>query len=342
MIKYTRLKDTGRKDLRALIPLKKPFTLLIEPTSLCNFQCIQCFQSIPGENRFTQNRQHMSLELFNKVIEDARRWGGDPFKVLKLSLFGEPTANPHFPEMIRIARQAELAERMETTTNASLLIDAVALSMIENEMDYLRVSIYASNQEEHQRITGGAVSLQRIYENLQNLQVLKRRAGKQKPFVAVKMLDTFSEDNRRFEDLFAPVADEVYIDRVHNWVPYEGKDFVESLYGGRTEEVRASLKASQVHREACSLPFFTLAVRSNGDVTPCCIDWIGGTIVGNVHDESLQDIWCGDRMDAFWRMQLEHRQHENQSCAGCEYYFDDYYIKDCVDGAELKRVNSDA
>jgi hypothetical protein len=41
MIKYTELKSTNRQNLMEVLPLAKPFTVLIEPSSLCNFRCIQ-------------------------------------------------------------------------------------------------------------------------------------------------------------------------------------------------------------------------------------------------------------------------------------------------------------
>ena len=74
MTKYSELKEQNRKNLREVIPLEKPFTLLIEPSSLCNFRCVQCFQSVPEETYFSKNRMNMSMECFGKVIEDMKSW----------------------------------------------------------------------------------------------------------------------------------------------------------------------------------------------------------------------------------------------------------------------------
>ena len=130
MIRYTALPVINRQVLRDVLPLAKPFTVLIEPTSLCNFRCIQCFQSITTDSYFTQTRGVMPLALFRRVVDQLQQWPGAKLKVLKLSLYGEPMVNPKFSEMVRIAKAADVAERVETTTNASLLTRAVAEQLV--------------------------------------------------------------------------------------------------------------------------------------------------------------------------------------------------------------------
>jgi len=119
MLKYTELKCANRQNLMEVLPLSKPFTVLIEPSNLCNFRCIQCFQSIKDDSYFTRNRGNMPIERFHLVINQLAAWPGTKLKVLKLSLYGEPLINPDFCEMLRVAGDADVAERIETTTNAS-------------------------------------------------------------------------------------------------------------------------------------------------------------------------------------------------------------------------------
>jgi uncharacterized Fe-S cluster-containing radical SAM superfamily enzyme len=84
----------------------------------------------------------MSMVLFRRIIEQLSDWTGPKIKVVKLSLYGEPLVTPSVCEMLRVARQANIAERIETTTNASLLSRDIAEQMVEYQMDYARVSIY--------------------------------------------------------------------------------------------------------------------------------------------------------------------------------------------------------
>lgn len=338
MIKYTELSRTNRQNLRDVLPLVKPFTVLIEPSSLCNFRCIQCFQSITSESYFTRNKANMPMARFERVIEQLSAWQGPRIKVLKLSLYGEPLVSPDFSRMLATAREADIAERIETTTNATLLKPDIAESMVRSQLDYLRVSIYATRQDRHEEVTGSKLNMQRIRKNLQTLQDIKRRTGSQKPFVSCKMMDEFGEENERFLQMYRDVADEAYIDKPHGWIRVNEVNFIQNFYGEKVHKAVSDFESHSTHRIACPMAFTTMAVRSNGAVSPCCVDFIGGTNIGNMEERTLQEIWNSDEWFEFEKLQLENRKHENSSCARCDIYRSDHYTKDNIDGFPVEKL----
>jgi radical SAM protein with 4Fe4S-binding SPASM domain len=280
----------------------------------------------------------MPRALFDKVIQELTAWEGPRVKVLKLCLYGEPLLNRELGEWVRIAHAASVADRIETTTNAALLHADIAAELVRHGLDYLRVSIYSAIPDRHQQITGSRVTVEEIHANLAQLQRLKQEHGTAKPFVAVKTLDTYGPDNEVFAERFRDVADEIYFDQPHGWVAFGEKDYIGDLYGAAQHRARTAVARNNSARIACTLPFFTLAVRSSGEVSPCCVDWIGGTNIGDVREERLRDIWRGDRMFEFRRMQLEGRRHDNPSCRGCQVCLSDYYTRDNVDGFPVSRL----
>ena len=338
MIKYTDLKSTDRHDLMQVLPLEKPYTVLIEPTSLCNFRCIQCFQSVRTPSYFTRNRTHMPLSRFREVIDQLCDWPGGKHKVLKLSLYGEPLLSPDFAEMLRIATRAGVSERVETTTNASLLTRGLAECLVDCQLDYVRVSIYSVHKGRHHAITRSPVLPGAIHENLRVLQEVKRARGSKKPFVSCKMLDAYGEENDRFAQTYGDVADEVYIDKPHSWIQVDGTDFIRTYYEDDTSSVTRDLVAQSTERIACPMAFTTMAVRSNGDVSPCCVDFIGGTNLANIHGLSLQEIWRSDAWFEFQKLQLEGRKDQNSSCGRCDIYRSDHYTRDNIDGFPVERL----
>ncbi|MDP2268085.1 MAG: radical SAM protein [Deltaproteobacteria bacterium] len=338
MLKYTELKCTNRQNLMEVLPLRKPFTVLIEPSSLCNFKCIQCFQSIKGDSYFTRNRGNMPLARFQQVIEQLKAWPEPKLKVLKLSLYGEPLVNPDFCDMLRVAREADVTERIETTTNASLLSRDVAEKLVEYQLDYARVSIYASDQERHRAVTGSSMEIGTIHGNLRVLQEIKKHKGSEKPFVSCKMLDSYGDENERFIRMYQDVADEVYIDKPHSWIKVDGADFIKDYYRDGIDGAITDLKMNSTRRIACPMAFTTMAVRSNGDVSPCCVDFIGGTNLNNVDERSLLEIWNSDAYYEFQKMQLENRKHENYSCARCDVYLSGHYTRDNIDGFPVEKL----
>ena len=74
-----------------------------------------------------------------------------------------------------------------------------------------------------------------------------------------------------------------------------------------------------------------LSIHFDGSVILCDPDWKGGTCVGNALLEKISDIWGGTKIREFWRMQLENKRHENESCRHCSFLVDEYVIDD-LDG----------
>jgi radical SAM protein with 4Fe4S-binding SPASM domain len=321
-----------------VLPLAKPFTVLIEPSSLCNFHCIQCFQSIKEPSYFTRNRMHMPLARFESIVDQLKTWPGERHKVLKLSLYGEPLLPPYFAEMLRLAGEANVAERMETTTNAALLTRELAEALVQCQMDYVRVSIYSADQKRHRAVTGSPIAIGAIHDNLRMLQDVKRAHGSDKPFVSCKMLDGYGGENDRFVAMYQDVADEVFIDKPHSWIKVEGADFIGTYYEDGAQNALRDLADNSTARIACPMAFTTIAVRSNGDVSPCCVDFIGGTNLGNVDEGSLREIWESEAWYKFQKMQLEDRKDENFSCARCDIYLSDHYTRDNIDGFPVERL----
>lgn len=332
MIRYTELKSTNRRKLMEILPLKKPFTVLLEPSSRCNFKCVQCFQGSKEDNYFTRSRMNMPLARFRRVIRQLQAWKGPRIKVLKLSLYGEPLVNPDFCEMLRIAAKADVAERIETTTNASLLTRAIAEKLVKYGLDYARVSVYAPSQRRHEKITGSKMSIGAIHRNLMLLQEIKKRSNSKKPFICAKMLDTYGPENDRFLEMYRDAADEAYIDKPHNWIKTGSADFMKNYYRADIGAALGDLKLHSTRRAACPMAFTTMAVRSNGAVSPCCVDFIGGTNLGNVDEQPLREIWNSDSWFEFQKMQLQGRKNENYSCSRCDICSSDHYTRDNIDG----------
>lgn len=338
MLKYTELKVVGRQNLLEILPLHKPFTVLIEPTSLCNFRCLQCFHSLTEENYFSRSKGHMPLDRFERVIQQLRDWPGPKLKVLKLSLYGEPMVTKDFPAMLKLASAAKVAERIEVTSNASMLNEEMAEHLVRAQLDYLRVSIYAIEQKAHQAITGNKMPIDRIWNNLLTLKQVKSRLNSAKPFVTCKKLDDFSDDNANFLSRYQAVSDETFIDKPHSWVKADEVDFIQRYYDEGAITAMEDIHSRSSERTTCPMPFTTMAIRSSGDVSPCCVDYAGGTNIGHVDSASLQDIWQSQAWCAFQEMQLMGKQCTNSSCGSCEVYKDDHYTRDNIDGFPMDRL----
>jgi radical SAM protein with 4Fe4S-binding SPASM domain len=310
-LKYSHLKKQ-RISLRDAIPLAKPFTVLFEPASVCNFKCVCCFHSEPDiESHLPKGL--MKFDDFKKIADDLWAWNGDRLKVIRIIGFGEPLINPNTPRMVKYLKKRDVAERVEITTNASLLTPKRARQLIESGLDYIRCSIYSVDQNRHRALTQNPMNINKIKENIAGLKALRRTMGADNPFIYVKMIESRNhQENMQFLKTYSAVADEAALEKPHQWLSKTNHP----LSNGRS---------------VCPQPFKMLSIHFDGSVILCDPDWKGNTCVGNALAEKISDIWGGAKIRAFWRMQLEKRRHENNSCRNCSFLVDDYVIDD-LDG----------
>lgn len=318
--KFTQLRNTSRHNLIDLIPLNKPFTITIDICSLCNFKCEQCIQNSKSENLF--NKRVMTLEEFKKIVDDLKKWDGEKIKVIKLYNCGEPLLNPKFGEILKYLHDSNVTERIDLTSNCSLLTEEFSKYMVEYELDYLRVSIYSPIQEINNNITNTTIDVEKIYNNLLQLKKVKAERNSKKPFVAIKMFETDNEEEKQlFLNKYSNVADELFFEKLHNF--------------SGSVDINSVKKVNKKCKEICPWPFYSLNIQSNGDVTCCCVDWLNQTKVGNVFEEKIEEIWNGKNLYNFRIMQIEKKRFENECCKNCNVFLSDDFTVDDID--DLKK-----
>ncbi len=285
MIPYTQLRHDKRLDLAAAVPLSAPLTIYVEPTNRCNLSCDFCPQSLDDYEDRTGKRQDMPLELWERVMGEIATLG---IKSLKLYFFGEPLLHPEIGEMLRIA--ATVCPRVELTTNGMALTISKAQAILDSGIHYVRISVYPYISYP-----------MNVMRNVHRLWEM--RGGRKTPVICAKVFSpSEAELIRPFYHL---ITDEIAVEGLHTI----GSEFVQI--------------SQQPHddRKACPYPFYNLVVKSNGDVVPCCVAWEDSLVVGNVRDQSLLEIWQGDKLARIHRLHLEGRAGELTACASCDTRF---------------------
>lgn len=297
MLSYKQLRANGRIDLAGAIPLTAPLTVYVEPTNLCNLSCDFCPQSLDDYKERAGYSQHMRVEMFAKVMGEIKEM---KLKSLKLYFFGEPLLHPKLGEICKLASAA--CERVELTTNAIPLTSKKAMEIIDAEVDYVRVSLYG-------------IKAQKVRDNVRGLRWLREVMRKKKPFICVKV--HLASDLEATQAEYAGIADEVTCEGLHTI----GSDFVH-------------LSSAEGKQKACAYPFYTLVVKANGDVVPCCVAWETSLVVGNVGKQTLMEIWNGAALRRLHHLHLEGRRSELAACAKCDTL---WHSPDSVDGVGVDK-----
>ena len=264
----TKLKDT-----------EFPKQVWIENTNHCNATCVMC----PREHQ-TREKRIMSFDLYEKLIKEISQYS-DTVERIHMHNFGEPLLDKRLPERIKLAKDHGI-KHVYFVTNASLLNSKTALNLIESGLDEFKISFYGANESSYNSIMRD-LDFNTTLKNVRNFFDLRKSLNASKPKVILQLMPQSLNDanlEKKWVNLFKEYIDDGIGDRLnyyelHNYG--EGRDYVEI--------------GSQNIRSVCHWPWDVMVILQDGSVTACCMDFNGKIILGNVNEQSIYDIWHGEK-----------------------------------------------
>ena len=97
------------------------------------------------------------------------------------------------------------------------------------------------------------------------------------------------------------------------------KEISNMIVYARSEGKNFRIKSSSY--TPCMFLWYSMSILWDGRVVPCCIDFKGEYILGDVKKESLLDIWNGERLVELRRKMIKKRYKEVNLCKGCDVLF---------------------
>lgn len=294
-LRLTRLFIHYRKHSRKLTYF--PIRLWVELTSLCNYRCIMC----PNKDLPKQDKGYMELDLFKKIIDEAKTNAFD----VNLAHRGESLLHPQLIEMIQYTKKAGLFTRLHT--NGSLLTEELTEKIIDSGLDRLSISFDGYTKETYEEIRQGG-DFDKTIANIIHLLQIKKDNHAKLPEVAIEVINfndlsetELSHSREKFLQHFQGYALDNFVTKeLHNWAGDFEKDTDSGQYS------------------ICPFPWNALVIFWNGDVLACTQDFFGHYVLGNVKDSSLQTIWNGEKMQHL-RTQLARQElDEFKTCANCD------------------------
>lgn len=308
---YSSLRYGPRVDLAREAPLPHPLTIHVEPTNTCNFKCKFCPESLASYSDTVGGLHSLALDDFRRICDNILELSaGRGISTLNLYHLGEPLVNVHLPDFIAYARTRGVARRVIVTSNGSLLRGARAERLAQSPPDHLRISIYGATNQQHQAVTSSKLNLELIRDNLAAWRLLPKGSQVR---TYVKMIDQGEKHNSAFMQLFAEVADEVAIEPVMNWNGGEN-------FAGKSDKELLGSEYFQFKKEVCPSPFYVLVIHSDLKVSVCCVDWSKQTVVGDLSNQTLRDVWQGSALHEFQMKHLQRKANEIPACANCMFY----------------------
>jgi MoaA/NifB/PqqE/SkfB family radical SAM enzyme len=322
--------DTNRQRLRDTVPYDGPLSMYVEATRCCNLKCFYCMHAtrgVPGGalEKTGFKIAHMDMGLWDKVVSDIMQFPSQPKRVC-FSGLGEPLTNPRLPEMARMLRRAGFTERIDVITNGVLLTPQVADDLIDAGFNRIQISVQGLTGEKYKKISGVEIDMDAYVQNIEYLYKNKKGAT-----VFVKIIDANldgEEEKQRFFDMLSGICDTIFVEHLVVMQQQMGD------HGGRADVTRNLNNEIVEKRIVCGPMFYFLQVNVDGDTHPCSTPGLpSGFSMGNVHEQSLLQIWNGDKRNAMIRTNLEQGYAVIAACtecSSCVAIFDDTeYLDDC-------------
>lgn len=276
-------------------PLVPP-SVQIEPTNVCNLRCTTC----PGA-RITSGRGYMDFGLFQNIVSEASEIG---VKRIHLYLRGEPTLHPRIIDMVAFIKSRGLP--LHLTTNGTMLTaerSAELLGAGVNSADQLTISILGHSKESHEATMVG-IDHESVIQNITELMSLRKKLRVNGPVV---------------ETIFnAPPENQ-----------HESDDFLR-FWRGKVDHARLgdySIEFQEYGREAvnavtrdhpCNGIYERLLVFWSGKVPQCNGDVDGEWILGDMNEDSIAEIWNGERLQTVRRVHEEWQLEKLPMCLHCD------------------------
>jgi radical SAM protein with 4Fe4S-binding SPASM domain len=262
---------TAGKNIEAV---DLPRLYQIESTSKCNLACPFCPRTTDlVANGKRDMNSDMPLDKFIQIL-DAMPW----IKSLELFHFGEPFMQKNLHEYIQACTDrgiyTVIASNLLPATNDKLdKAFAAGLKFLVMDVDSLDAEKYAS-----MRING---RLDQLHSRVKYIL-----AHPQRPYCIAQTIKLDGKEEYTQEEFEAwtggLAADEIRY------------KFLDSFRGEIVEQ-----KGTLGPDDICKEPFYGFTVHVNGNVVPCDRDWAGENVMGNLFEQSVKEIWQGEKYVEF-------------------------------------------
>jgi radical SAM protein with 4Fe4S-binding SPASM domain len=186
-------------------------------------------------------------------------------------------------------------------------------ALMEAGLDNIQFSLYAQNAADHKYITG-TDTFARVVGNIRTAIRLRAESGGQKPYLQVFMMhcQETAATTQAFLEEWTPLVDQAFLRPLYNL----GRDMP-----GMTPVFEKEIPSS---RHPCVVPWYSTAIRSNGDVLPCYMfHWQRGArdvVIGNINEHSLEEIWRSRKFLEFREAHLKLALADHRICEDCDLW----------------------
>jgi len=271
-----------------------PPYLQIEPTSICNYRCVFCFET---DTTFTNKKNgfmgNMTHDLFKKIIDDAE--GNVEF--VTLASRGEPLACKDINQMLSYTNDKFIS--LKLNTNASLLNEDKCHAILSSGVRTLIFSADAADEKLYAKLrVNGKLDI--VLKNIERFKNIKEKQYSNKKMITRVSGVKFSKE-QNFDDmknLWQGLVDQVAFVEYNPW---------ENSYDKSHNEIA----------EPCSDLWRRMFIWWDGKANPCDVDYKSMLSTGTFHEKKLSELWQSESYNTLRESHLNQERQKITPCKSC-------------------------
>lgn len=279
-----------------------PLFVRFETQFKCNGRCRMCAHGHPDLRADYAYDDYLPFAVFTRLVDECAAHGCPS---VGMSQTNEPLLDPDLIERTQYVTDRGIMD-IHLNTNGVLLTEEMSRKILETGVTRLLMSLDAITEETYQKIRPG-LDFKAVVQNLETFLRLRAEKGDGLPLVRVSFL--LQEENKHELEAFrAKWVDRVDYVGVQRYVPISPFDDARG---------RAISEAPQRGEQSCSYPFESLFVHGDGTVVPCAAHRARHISVGNIHQNSLYEIWHSEGMEVLRRAHRSGDLSGTRLCTSC-------------------------
>jgi radical SAM protein with 4Fe4S-binding SPASM domain len=280
---------------------KVPLQIDLFGVDACNLSCPMCPRGVWDNNK----KGYMDKEVIIRILDESCKYGLEAFNFGGL---GEPTVNPHAAEIISYAKDHGVTD-VNMHTNGTRLNPKRSVDFIKSGLDRIVISLDSAKKETYEKIRVGAI-FEKTYESVIEFIEIKEKLNSKTPNIKVNFIDmdeNDDEERNHFINYWKDKANRIGVLRFLDFGCYE--DSFEELF------FKDNYK--QDTKYCCSELWRRLSIWSDGTATICTRDFNKHEAVGNIYDNTISEIWLGEKMNKFRDLHRNGDFNKIPICATC-------------------------
>ena len=271
--------------------MKKYKKIYVEITNRCNLSCSFC-------SKVEKPLRNMTIEEFKCVIKKIK----DYTDTIYLHVKGEPLVHPNLIEFLNVAEEHNI--KVNLTTNGTLFPNLVDKLKECKSLKKINFSLHSENNKENY--------LEDIFKNVEKLQEVtvvyrlwtlnngeldEKSTQTVNKIVSYYKLSTEIVDKIKNENN-VKIKDRIFVDKDNEfeWPSITNHNSCGFCYALKTH----------------------IAILVDGTVVPCCLDSNGLVDLGNIYNESLENIINSNRYQTL-KKSFQDRKPSEDLCKSCTY-----------------------